>query len=149
MPHLDPLGAGIIMVMPDTDAVRWYRAPGDQWGTVFAVALLTVLLAGCSLRGGHHPGARALSLTGAVLVCCAGCAVVFLRGRLASDDVTQDRLDIRGYTGTARKHGLNAPDVLHQLMLGNPWLPQPSRSPSNTAPKKRATSNPLPVGVNA
>jgi transposase len=44
-------------------------------------------------------------------------------GRLASDDVTQDRLGIRGYIDTARKHGLNALDVLHQLMLGNPWLP--------------------------
>jgi transposase len=45
-----------------------------------------------------------------------------ISGRLASDDVTQDRLDIRGYIDTARKHGLNALDVLHQLMLGNPWL---------------------------
>jgi transposase len=44
-------------------------------------------------------------------------------GRLASDDATQDRLDIRGYIDTARKHGKNAYDVLHQLMLGNPWLP--------------------------
>ncbi len=35
----------------------------------------------------------------------------------------QYRLDIRGYIDTARKHGLNALDVLHQLMLGNPWLP--------------------------
>ena len=40
----------------------------------------------------------------------------------ASDDVTEDRLDMRGYIDTARKHGLNALDVLHQLMLGNPWL---------------------------
>jgi hypothetical protein len=46
-----------------------------------------------------------------------------ISGRLASDDVTQDRLDIRGYIDTARKHGLGAYDVLHQLMLGNPWLP--------------------------
>jgi hypothetical protein len=46
-----------------------------------------------------------------------------ISGWLGSDDVTKDRLDIRGYTDTARKHGLNALDVLHQLMLGNPWLP--------------------------
>jgi transposase len=46
-----------------------------------------------------------------------------LSGHLTSDDVTQDRLDIRGYIDTARKHGPNAYDVLHQLMLGNPWLP--------------------------
>ena len=31
-----------------------------------------------------------------------------ISGRLASDDVTQDRLGIRSYTGTARKHGKNA-----------------------------------------
>jgi hypothetical protein len=44
-------------------------------------------------------------------------------GRLASDDVTQDRLDIRSYIDTARKHGQNAMEVLHQLMLGAPWRP--------------------------
>jgi transposase len=46
-----------------------------------------------------------------------------ISGRLTSDDVTQHRLDIRGYIDTARKHGLNAYAVIHQLMLGNPWLP--------------------------
>ncbi len=53
-----------------------------------------------------------------------------ISGRLASDDVTQDRLDIRSYIDTARKHGHNAMDVLHQLMLGNPWRPPaPAFSP--------------------
>jgi transposase len=46
-----------------------------------------------------------------------------ISGRLTSDDVTQDRLDIRGYIDTARKHGLSVLEVLRQLMLGNPWLP--------------------------
>ena len=46
-----------------------------------------------------------------------------ISGRLTSDDVTQDRLDIRGYIDTARKHGLGACEVLHQLMNGDPWLP--------------------------
>ena len=46
-----------------------------------------------------------------------------ISGRLTSDDVTQDRLDIRGYIDTARKHGLGAYEVLYQLMTGNPWLP--------------------------
>jgi hypothetical protein len=46
-----------------------------------------------------------------------------ISGRLASDDVTQDRLDIRSYIDTARKHGQNAMEVLHQLMLGTPWRP--------------------------
>jgi transposase len=46
-----------------------------------------------------------------------------ISGRLASDDVTQDRLDIRSYIDTARKHGKNAMDVLCDLMLGTPWRP--------------------------
>ena len=46
-----------------------------------------------------------------------------ISGRLASDDVTQNRLDIRSYIDTARKHGKNAMDVLHDLMLGRPWRP--------------------------
>jgi hypothetical protein len=46
-----------------------------------------------------------------------------ISGRLGSDDVTQDRLDIRGYIDTARKHGKHAMDVLHDLMLGRPWRP--------------------------
>jgi transposase len=46
-----------------------------------------------------------------------------ISGRLTSDDVTQNRLDIRSYIDTARKHGLGALDVLEQLMLGRPWTP--------------------------
>jgi len=46
-----------------------------------------------------------------------------ISGRLASDDVTQDRLDIRSYIDTARKHGKNAYAVLCDLMLGRPWRP--------------------------
>jgi hypothetical protein len=46
-----------------------------------------------------------------------------ISGRLASDDVTQDRLDIRSYIDTARKHGKNAMDAPHDLMLGTPWQP--------------------------
>ena len=54
-------------------------------------------------------------------------------GRLASDDVTQDRLDIRSYIDTARKHGKNAMDVLHDLMLGRPGGRQHRHSPRNHA----------------
>ncbi|HEY5394258.1 MAG TPA: transposase, partial [Trebonia sp.] len=46
-----------------------------------------------------------------------------ISGRLSSDDVTQDRLDIRSYIDTARKHGKNTMDILHDLMLGTPWRP--------------------------
>ena len=53
-----------------------------------------------------------------------------ISGRLASNDVTQDRLDIRSYIDTARKHGRNAFSVLHDLMTGNPWRPPaPALSP--------------------
>jgi transposase len=44
-------------------------------------------------------------------------------GRLTSDDVTQDRLDIRSYIDTAREHGGGAFAVLCDLMLGTPWQP--------------------------
>jgi transposase len=50
-----------------------------------------------------------------------------ISGRLASDDATQDRLDIRGYIDTAHKHGQNAMNVLHDLMTGRPWRP-PARA---------------------
>ena len=46
-----------------------------------------------------------------------------ISGRLASDDTTQDRPDIRSYIDTARKHGKNAMDILHELMPGRPWRP--------------------------
>ena len=46
-----------------------------------------------------------------------------ISGRLTSDDTTQDRLDIRSYIDTARKHGCDVLDVLHRLFTGNPWMP--------------------------
>ena len=44
-------------------------------------------------------------------------------GRLTSEDITQDRLDIRSYIDTARKHGHNVMDVLRSAMTGAPWRP--------------------------
>ena len=46
-----------------------------------------------------------------------------ISGRLTSDDITQNRLDIRSYIDTARKHGKNAFAVLYDLMTGSPWRP--------------------------
>ena len=46
-----------------------------------------------------------------------------ISGRLTSDDTTQDRLDIRSYIDTARKHGYDVLTVLHALFTGNPWTP--------------------------
>ncbi len=67
-----------------------------------------------------------------------------ISGRLASDDVTQDRLDIRSYIDTARKHGRNAIDALHDLMLGRPWRP-PAQALSPQYPPKLA----LPITARA
>jgi transposase len=53
-----------------------------------------------------------------------------ISGRLTSEDATQDRLDIRSYIDTARKHGQDVLTVLHKLMTGNPWRPPaPAASP--------------------
>jgi transposase len=46
-----------------------------------------------------------------------------ISGRLTSENATQDRLDIRSYIDTARKHGHDALTVLRSLMNGNPWRP--------------------------
>jgi transposase len=46
-----------------------------------------------------------------------------ISGRLTSHDATQDRLDIRSYIDTARKHGHDALTVLRGLMTGQPWRP--------------------------
>jgi hypothetical protein len=46
-----------------------------------------------------------------------------ISGRLTSEDVTQDRLDIRSYIDTARKHGINVMAALRQAITGNPWRP--------------------------
>jgi transposase len=46
-----------------------------------------------------------------------------ISGRLTSQDATQDRLDIRSYIDTARKHGNNVMDVLRSAMTGTPWRP--------------------------
>jgi transposase len=44
-----------------------------------------------------------------------------ISGRLTSEDATQDRLDVRSYIDTARKHGHRPLDVLRRLFTGNPW----------------------------
>ena len=44
-------------------------------------------------------------------------------GRLTSENVTQDRLNIRSYIHTARKHGINVMTALRQAITGNPWRP--------------------------
>lgn len=46
-----------------------------------------------------------------------------ISGRLTSEDVTQDRLDIRSYIDTARKHGINVMDAIRRAITGNPWRP--------------------------
>jgi transposase len=53
-----------------------------------------------------------------------------ISGRLTSEETTQDRLDIRSYIDTARKHGHDVLTVLRSLFTGNPWQPPaPAASP--------------------
>ena len=46
-----------------------------------------------------------------------------ISGRLTSEDVTQDRLDIRSYIDTTRKHGADVITALRLAITGNPWKP--------------------------
>jgi len=46
-----------------------------------------------------------------------------ISGRLTSEDITQDRLDIRSYIDTARKHGINVMTALRAAVTGRPWTP--------------------------
>jgi transposase len=46
-----------------------------------------------------------------------------ISGRLTSETVTQDRLNIRSYIDTARKNGINVMTALRQAITGNPWRP--------------------------
>ena len=46
-----------------------------------------------------------------------------ISGRLTSETVTQDRLDIRSYIDTARKHGADVITALRLAIIGNPWKP--------------------------
>jgi transposase len=46
-----------------------------------------------------------------------------ISGRLTSEAVTQDRLNIRSYIDTARKQGINVMTALRQAITGNPWRP--------------------------
>jgi transposase len=46
-----------------------------------------------------------------------------ISGRLTSEDVTRDRLRIRGYLSTAAKHGTNVMTALRDAITGTPWTP--------------------------
>lgn len=46
-----------------------------------------------------------------------------ISGRLTSEDITQDRLDIRSYIDTARKNGVNALTAIRDALTDNPWQP--------------------------
>ena len=49
-----------------------------------------------------------------------------ISGRLTSEDATQDRLDIRSYIDTARKHGQDIMTVLRSIFTRDPWQPAPA-----------------------
>jgi len=46
-----------------------------------------------------------------------------ISGRLTSEIITQDRLDIRSYIDTMRKHGVDVLTGIRDALTGNPWQP--------------------------
>ena len=64
-----------------------------------------------------------------------------ISGRLTSDDTTQDRLDIRSYIDTARKHGCDVLDVLHRPVHRQPLDAPGSRPGLN--PRTSPAPNPV------
>ena len=46
-----------------------------------------------------------------------------ISGRLQSENVTRDRLTIRGYISTAAKHRVDIITALRDAMTRNPWTP--------------------------
>ena len=74
-----------------------------------------------------------------------------ISGRLTSDDTTQDRLDIRSYIDTARKHGHTPSPSCAHCSPGTPGRPRfparpdpahhPAPNPSHTAPQASPRSH--------
>ena len=52
-----------------------------------------------------------------------------ISGRLTSEETTQDRLDIRSYIDTLRKHGVDVLAGIRSAITGNPWRP-PAPAPT-------------------
>ena len=46
-----------------------------------------------------------------------------ISGRLRSETTTRHRYAIRGYTDTARKHGIPVITAIRDALAGNPWIP--------------------------
>ena len=46
-----------------------------------------------------------------------------ISGRLTSEETTQDRLDIRGYIDTIRRHGADVLAGIRDALTGVPWRP--------------------------
>ncbi len=46
-----------------------------------------------------------------------------ISGRLRSEKATRNRYAIRGYTDTARKHGVAVLAAIRDALAGNPWMP--------------------------
>jgi len=53
-----------------------------------------------------------------------------ISGRLTSNDVTQDRLDIRSYIDTIRKHGAGVLAGIRAALTGTPWRPPAALTPT-------------------
>ncbi len=69
----------------------------------------------------HSCLAKAASLATEVVALI--CALITAAPVAGFDETTLRSGPIRSYIDAARKHGKNAMDVVHDLMLGTPWRP--------------------------
>jgi hypothetical protein len=92
-----------MIAMPDTESVRWHRVPGSRWKVVGFWLPLTTLFGGVLVVGAIiSPGARALSLTGAVCVFGAGSVAGVWAWRAAGIGVADDHLIV--WDAAATRH---------------------------------------------
>ena len=86
----------------------------------------------------HSCLAKAASLATEVVALI--CALITAAPVAGFDETTLRSGPIRSYIDTARKHGKNAMDVVHDLMLGTPWRPPHRHSPRNLSRNPRYPS---------
>ena len=96
--------------MPDKDAVRWYRSPHARWYAVGPWLLMAVAFGAPLVLGAiTSPGGRALGITGAVCVFCAGTVMVIWTLRAAGIGVAADHLIV--WDAALTRHLLEWPSV--------------------------------------
>jgi hypothetical protein len=70
-----------------------------------------------------------------------------ISGRFTSEGTTHDRLDIRSYIDTIRKHGADVLASIHAATTGNPWRPTGLSTGLTARPTSPLHRSPQPVGT--